>query len=73
MSASSLLQLIPLIARQEPTSADPGDVTDGAGAGADAGAAEVDVCAAANYNGRMGLRIGAIFVILVSLFSAYDD
>lgn len=64
--SAELLQLVHLIARQDtPTGGDTGEVAGGAdGAGAEA-AAE-DVCAASNFSDRFGLRIGAIFVILVS-------
>lgn len=64
--SAELLHFVHLLARQEAsTGGDAGEVAGGE-ASADADAAQTDVCAAENFNDRMGLRIGAIFVILVS-------
>lgn len=63
--SANLLHLIPLVARQDAGTTDAGTNADG-GAGADAGANQADACAATNFSDKWGLRIGAIFVILVS-------
>jgi hypothetical protein len=64
--SAQLLHLVHMIARQDAGGAgDPGEVAGGADA-AGAEAAAEDVCAASNFSDKWGLRIGAIFVILVS-------
>jgi hypothetical protein len=63
MPASVAEHLLHLLARQDPDSSSTGSGTDAPDGG---DAATVDACAATNYTDRWGLRIGAIFVILVS-------
>jgi hypothetical protein len=70
--SAELFHLVQLIARQDASTAGEAGEVAGGTDGAAAEAAEEDVCAASNFNDRMGLRIGAIFVILVRLIAGED-
>ena len=64
--AQAATTLLTLLARQAATDGEGTSGPDSASAGVDdAGADEEDACASGNATDKWGLRIGAIFIILV--------